>query len=963
MEIKASLFRICFIIFLISCLISVKAQFPFSIHYTVNDGLPSSEILDISQDCDGHIWFATTYGLCRFDGYEFKSFPVPEIPDQSFILICKGSQDKLWFLTYTGYLCYLHERQLYNYQLNDSIRSLAGGVFLHSVRVDTLDRIWFKGKAPKQLVCIANDSIIIIDTIAGAYSYYPSVFYDFYDQGNNINQGKHLYNPKENNLLPGIQPESDFYQIQDKLYKLGSNNQLVYSGKITPEKKLRSNRSDIYQEPNGNIWLRKNFKGAILYRNGNLKHPELYLTDERLTRILKDREGNYWFATEGNGVYLVPSFQFKVFPYNEQDIPNDNIIAFDFHNDQVIFSTNDNKIFKGQIRNGQLITIRPFIRDDDKNLYGRDILWQEEGPVWITQSSQLRYSPSGQPLHLNMIILHKPYEVIELHDGSVAVATIHGFYIYKNGILVFDSRKEMFFEHIQAIYEDHHGKIWLGTVSGLYSYHNGEYLYWGNKSALLAGRIACITGFEDEVWVGTREQGIAIITNDSIMTLGTGEGLNSNIVKSIYISSDSLIWVGTNNGLNKINLHNSSAIIEHFTVWDGLPSNEINDIKSHGSYIWLATNNGIVSFQPEKIKKSHVRPKLYIHNIIINDRDTLIQSHYHLKPSQNNIRLEYTGISFRDPGNIRYNISFEGLNLQSYKTTSTSTTFPDLSPGEYNVTITACNTENYCSIIENAVSFQIDKYFTETNFFRIGLIILIIGVFALGFWLYFKGRKNKERIKREILQSEQKALRSQMNPHFIFNSLNSIQYFMLENEHEDADAYLANFSSLMRLILENSKQNFITLKEELETISLYLILEKLRVEDKFEYNILIDNDIDPEILKLPPMILQPYLENAIWHGIMPRGEKGRIDISVSYAANNVLDVSIEDNGIGREKAAKISEKRKGHRSTGMKNIEERIKLINKLYKTRMEIKITDLFDEKNQPAGTRINILIPTIAF
>ncbi len=950
--------RIPIFLLLTSLILSCYAQFPFSLHYTVNDGLPSSEILDISQDNDGNIWFATAYGLCSFNGYEFKTYTVPEIPDQSFILIQKGKNNKLWFLSYTGYLCFLKDRKLYSYQYNDTLQKLAGKDFLHSVKVDEKDRVWFRGKEKNQIICLSGDTIHSADTVKHFYSWHPLVFYNFFQRDQDKEPVKTLFKICQNISYPQLRPEAELYQIKDQLYKLTYDNKLCHLGRANPQKNHKINNVDIFEEPNGNIWIRKNLKGALFYPRGDLLHSQQYLADKRLTRIMKDREGNYWFATEGEGVYLVPSFQFNIFPYSGTSVSSDNIIAFDFRKNNIIFSTNDNKTYSASIKDGLIKNPQPFILDD-MNVYGRDILWQKNGHVWIIQSNYLRYNTSGTPLPLNMVILHKPYEAIELSDGSVAIATIQGFYIYRNGKLVFDSRKDTFLEHIQAIYQDARETLWLGTVTGLYSYKNGKYKYWGNESKILAGRISKINGNDEETWVGTRENGIAIINNDDIIFINADDGMNSNVIKSMLIT-DTISWIGTNKGLSKVLAGSHPVIIENYTVWDGLPSNEINDITMHGSYLWVATNKGIASIKNGNIIKPQIPPSLMLNGININQHDTLLLNSYNLKPDQNNIKINYTGITFKDPGKIIYEISSESKIFQSFKTTSTTTSFPDLSPGNYKIIISGCNIDNNCTTLEKAIVLNIQKPFTDTIAFIVGLIIIISGIIVVVFWMVFRNRQNKERIKRAMLQSEQKALRAQMNPHFIFNSLNSIQYFLLENENEHADEYLANFSRLMRRILENSKNNFISLHEELETIKLYLDLEKLRFEDKFDYKVLIDESIDPELVSIPPMILQPYLENAIWHGIMPKEGKGTIMIRLSELLHKSLKITIEDNGIGRKSSAEISAKRKGHRSTAMKNIEERINLINTGHKTKMKVNITDLTDDDNNPSGTRIELIIPS---
>jgi len=219
--------------------------------------------------------------------------------------------------------------------------------------------------------------------------------------------------------------------------------------------------------------------------------------------------------------------------------------------------------------------------------------------------------------------------------------------------------------------------------------------------------------------------------------------------------------------------------------------------------------------------------------------------------------------------------------------------------------------------------------------------------------------------QKQFTELEMQALRAQMNPHFIFNSLNSINMFILENNKLQASEYLSKFSRLVRLILQNSQEAFIALEKELEALQLYLELEALRFENKFEYKITVDEDIDTTVLKVPPLIIQPYAENAIWHGLMhlPIGQEGKkarghIDIVV-YQHEEILFCKITDDGIGRKKAAELKSKSASkHKSMGMRITADRIAMLQ-LQQKETSITITDLLLANGNPGGTEVVIEIP----
>ncbi len=219
---------------------------------------------------------------------------------------------------------------------------------------------------------------------------------------------------------------------------------------------------------------------------------------------------------------------------------------------------------------------------------------------------------------------------------------------------------------------------------------------------------------------------------------------------------------------------------------------------------------------------------------------------------------------------------------------------------------------------------------------------------------------DKIHLEQQSTLSELKALRAQMNPHFIFNCLNSIKSYTLNHDMEGANYYLTKFSKLIRQVLDNSRNEKIVLKNELETLSLYLEMEKMRVGDKFDYDIVIAEEVEQEFIEVPPMLIQPYVENAIWHGLMHKEGGGKVSIDVQQKDDNHLLINIKDNGIGREKANELKS-RTGttQKSFGMKINAERLDIIKQLYNLEAKITIEDLKNADQSSAGTQVSLEIP----
>jgi tetratricopeptide (TPR) repeat protein len=244
-----------------------------------------------------------------------------------------------------------------------------------------------------------------------------------------------------------------------------------------------------------------------------------------------------------------------------------------------------------------------------------------------------------------------------------------------------------------------------------------------------------------------------------------------------------------------------------------------------------------------------------------------------------------------------------------------------------------------------------------------GLLVLTL---AIGILIISRSRINAKRriseMNRKISEVTQANLRQQMNPHFIFNTLNSIQYYMYQHDKLATNNYLTKFSSLMRKVLENSRYTSVPLRDELDALKLYLELEMIRFKDKFDYEIIVDDEIDTLLYKVPTMLIQPYVENSISHGLMPGECKGKVKIGLKLE-KDYISCTIEDNGIGREAAReKNLKKDKNHNSLGTQIVASRLDLVNALYGTSLKTIYTDLKNKNGEPSGTLVEIQIPILS-
>jgi hypothetical protein len=340
---------------------------------------------------------------------------------------------------------------------------------------------------------------------------------------------------------------------------------------------------------------------------------------------------------------------------------------------------------------------------------------------------------------------------------------------------------------------------------------------------------------------------------------------------------------------------------------------------------------------------------------------------------QNQITIETGVIDYysRGKSSIRYKLE-EINNSWQYAPSNYTIRFEKLLPGRYKLVIQASNSGNNFTGPEKILMINISPAFWNTWWFRTLAVLCLIALFYVfmrwrlrqKFSIQLE-RSEKERqlaeLKHKATELEMQALRAQMNPHFIFNSLNSINRFILQNNKAQASEYLTKFSKLVRLILQNSQCVLISLESELESLHLYLELEALRFDHRFDFKIKVEDDLDVAALQVPPLIIQPYAENAIWHGLMHKEENGYLNIEL-FQQKEVLCCKIRDDGIGRKRAAELKSKSAAtHKSMGMRITADRIAILQQERKMNTSIKVTDMVLAGGSCGGTEILLEIPVI--
>ncbi|MES2775800.1 MAG: histidine kinase [Bacteroidota bacterium] len=468
-------------------------------------------------------------------------------------------------------------------------------------------------------------------------------------------------------------------------------------------------------------------------------------------------------------------------------------------------------------------------------------------------------------------------------------------------------------------------------------------------------------------------EGLYIISPASLSVqkiLGKKDGLASNNIVGLLCDKSGMMWILGNIGAARY--EPKTGLLQSFDARDGMEQSNhtlCNFYLAADGEVFLTSSEGFNYFYPDKIKSD--KKPLGVFVTAMELKDSLIsmpkQVEHSFEYYQNNISFSYLAVDFRLGTSIQYRYNLKGFDTSFvYAGNQRIARYTNLPAGSYTFIVEASINGKDWYATPEPVRFKISKAFWKTWFF-IFLMLLLLAAAILCFFLFrVKKVRREEAIKRDfeskIAQVRMNLLRTQMNPHFLFNSLNSINSFILKNDRQNASGYLTKFSRLMRLILDNSRNEWVSLENELKLIELYIQLEALRFNHSFEFSINTDSAIDAENILLPPMLIQPYIENAIWHGLMYRKEQGGF-LAVNLTQHNgTLAIQIKDNGVGRAAAGALKSKSAlQQKSYGMKITAERMSIVNETYHINAKAAVKDLVDETGNSMGTEVMLTLDKI--
>lgn len=975
----------------------VFAQEPYYRNFTVREGLPSMTVYRGFQGSDGRIWLATENGLSAFDGFEFQNWNRDSgLPDSEVTELTEDAKGRIWFSCLNGHIGFLDEDSIYSSANTDWIprlnrvptilgslkdgRIAAGDpnlVFLLSPsKADTA--FFGKGCTSRILLDLDEEGIWLLDS-----------------EEQLISAAKGDTRPPPLEILKGLPHNWKLYHRPGSvrcinrvdLDQLKENADLLSQAELNSDPKAPMVNHFCFG-PENELWVGSYSHGLWQLKPKGVK-PQRMLEEASVAGIFFDKSGNQWAMSMDKGLFFIPRWARAVrnfTQYKGLSSPEAHCMAIT-PTSQVLVGHDDHKLsvagtdtsFKlarflnrgrSRIRDLEYLKSGHLLIATDQNMMvlPPDFMEKAQTQTTLTVSPKAS-SPEGYkrigPGDPYVMPVQSAIKAIEVIDSVTWVAASAG------GAIKYTLQNDVVhYKYLTSIrcwalaYSQKEDLLWIGEKETL-KFYQKDSLFTHPMNTELHTRIRALE-HDDQgtLWVATSGQGLFRVTGNTWEHFGSEEGLPSLNCTSLAIESPTQLWVGTDVGLVRLQMNSSEpARVNQLSTIGyerGLLNSYINDLALVKGELWAASAEGVSAFDKTMLGQSAGPPCLDIRTVMVQGKKKPLKPRFDLPHDLNSLTFHLW-----DPCFTSNQFEYRILEKDSLwiALTGNIADFPYLGEGgQYQLEFRSLNPQGLASQTKSVV-VCIGKPYYRSIWFLLGTC----GALFAGLLLLFRIRSRNTAREREqqhaflqrLSQMRFSALKSQMNPHFLFNSLHSIQELVLSEDGEATHVYISRFAMLMRHILDHSLEDFVSIAKELEVTRLYLNLEYQRHQKRIDMRIVADEQLDTANLWMPALILQPFIENAIWHGLLPKNESPKLSVQIQGLENEVLFV-IEDNGIGRQAAAMFQSKHPDSASLSTQNIAERMNILNKAFgEWAFSYEYQDLKGENGNPAGTRLEIRIP----
>lgn len=954
-------FFISFILIVLSC--GLFGQKPYSIHLDKSNGLPCNEIYNLHQDKKGFIWIASDLGLYRYDGFEYRSHAATNMSSKSGSYIHEDERGRIWYSTFDAKLFYIE---------NDTLKPFENE--------RTLAQTVEYGIIGNKLIALERkNNLLIIDINTGKLlkeipnrNFYSSLYQ--YEKMFSLGDGNSVrFMNEDGKVIISLQAERGnvIYKVipyKNKFYSLECSGNSTEIFEI-----INSTKKKIYSEPldmNINGFFLVDSQLFILKKQGiSQLDINTYICNNNLLKntsashIIKDNNGYIWISSSFDGIYTFPSAA----SYISYDLPIFNCKIRIVDNNFIFFNA------KGEVYAFDMTktAFKKILIDKTKStIY--DVIPFEKSKLDASFANENYSIASFQ--NADLLILKSGVKEIQKINTKYIASAVTGFaglqqinysagnewdsIAYRYRDTIFSKNKKFvtsgFIDNVRtkSVTYNHLDKtIYFATNLGIITATPkliSELLYKGQK--IYASKM---TNYEGVIYTFLHSG--EILTKQKTADVVLENGLNMYAPYQFFKLQDSLLFLGTTKELFYVNLKNKEY--EFKLIPFSMLISELNDIVLYEDHFYLSVNNQLIKISKSSIAK-HSEIPFYINYIESNKNRYYYTTGIQLDANEKDVKINFSALDyFQNSPGILYKINNEAWRKSDAG--SRTILLASLAPDDYSISF-SINEKLY----NNIVQFTINKPWYQRWWF----IVLVLCTIICFSFLYYKNRLasnkkesdlllEKANLEKDLRQSMLSSIKSQMNPHFLFNALNTIQSYIITEDKVNASNYLSKFSKLTRKILEMSDKETISLQEEIDALLLYIELEKMRFQE-LNYTIEIEKDIETKSIFIPSMIIQPYVENAIKHGLLHKTGDKQLFIGISKT-NEHLMIHIEDNGIGRQKSESINNnKSETHRSFASHANMKRVELLN-IEKNEIGIEYIDKKNQDGEGAGTIINIKIP----
>ena len=950
---------ILILIFTALLTLSTSAQEP-SYSIVGDNELSGLDIYTLAQDKNNFIWLGTENGLYRYDGYEFKKYNHNDLKAKSIFGFKHDNFGELYGLNLSGQIIKIDNDSIeIFYEVPDSLLSS-----FFEIGFDAKNNLVVVGQRPFR-VNKNNTPELFFDVnnksfMSSYLKFNDDLFFSYQEKGDfnilclkkGITPIQINFNQKASSPRNIIQNKNGYTIFKDRddfnYYDFINGKTIKQDFKL--EKSITEQFSSVtYLTSDSTLWQTTR-KGGSIALNKNFEkpfHKKLLFHSYFISSYLEDHEGNLWLATLGKGLLFIPNT--NLYSYRNHQKLEEEVFTKIISNEKTIWAaTQSGKIFefKGDTFNliyNQKNTKINLLKLDvkHKNLIFNGAL----APSFLNLSTKKSHHLNPFGAIKDLAFINDSLLVFALNSGIVFFNTYLNKVVPPPYQLVDNIGRTS-----GVCFQKDEGNLWVNTLKGLMIFSKED-------APIIFDKIYSTDIIDDgnSVWVTTKDHGIYEFKNNKIAQhLTTKTGLVSDIIYKLKIEDDEL-FIAHEKGLQVINIKTKAS--KNYDKTDGLFINRITDFTVVDGVIWLITNKGIQFFNRASIKKNRLQPNILFNQILVNNKlsSPTNNSVKEFNYNENNIEISFITTSFHHQGLLKYAYKINEIyNDWQYRDfNENKVNFTALQPGKYSFSVKAIN-ENNIESEPITYRFIIHPPFWATWWFYslLGMVFITATVFVYRFQL--KKQRKKIELQNELNASKLIAIQSQMNPHFIFNAINSIQDLILKGDIDNSYNYIIKFSKLVRQTLNFSDKEFIDIEEEIELLETYLELEKLRFKDDFEYTITNHNAEDVQV---PPMLVQPFVENAIKHGLLHK--EGLKKLEITFNLNDTLHCTVVDNGVGRKRAQEIKQRQqKSHPSFSVDATKKRFEIMVSHYQNDFSVTYTDLINN-GKPSGTQVYISMP----